>query len=142
MGRILGSEKYYSFFCSFFLFFLVLQQILGNKNTILSYQYRASTQLGSHSFDYRLENEPRVGTPIRRNLYFRHFFGPLFFYFFGPLNSVYWTSSLFADQIVCSSLEPDIQWIKKKKRFSMSTVQIWPVCVMYFLIHVFSCMSP
>ena len=28
-----------------------------------------------------LENEPRVGTPIRRNLYFSHFFGPLVFYF-------------------------------------------------------------
>ena len=37
-------------------------------NMILGYQYRASTQLGSQSFDIRLDNEPRVGTPIRQSL--------------------------------------------------------------------------
>ena len=35
-------------------------------STILS--YRASTQFRLQDFDIRIENKPRVGTPIRRNL--------------------------------------------------------------------------
>ena len=41
-------------------------------NTILGYHYRASTQLRTQSFDIRLKNEPRVGTPIRHNLIGTH----------------------------------------------------------------------
>ena len=35
--------------------------------TILSFCYRASTLLRLQDFDIRLENKPRVGTPICRN---------------------------------------------------------------------------
>ena len=37
-------------------------------NTILGFQYRASTQPSLHTFKIRLENEYRVGTPICCNL--------------------------------------------------------------------------
>ena len=37
-------------------------------NTILGFPYRASTQPSLHTFKIRLENEYRVGTPIRCNL--------------------------------------------------------------------------
>ena len=37
-------------------------------NTILGFQYRGSTQPRLQTFKIRLENESRVGTPIRRNL--------------------------------------------------------------------------
>ena len=39
-------------------------------NTILGFRYRASTGLRSQTFKTQLENESRVGTPIRRNLVF------------------------------------------------------------------------
>ena len=38
-------------------------------NTILGFQYRALTRLRLQTFKTRLENESRVGTPIRRNLF-------------------------------------------------------------------------
>ena len=41
-------------------------------NTILGFQYRASTQLRLQTFKIRLENETRVGTPICRNLKIIH----------------------------------------------------------------------
>ena len=37
-------------------------------NTILGFQYRASTQLRLQTFKIRTENESRVGTLLRRNL--------------------------------------------------------------------------
>ena len=37
-------------------------------NTILGFQYRASTRPSLQTFKTRLENESRVGTPIRQNL--------------------------------------------------------------------------
>ena len=37
-------------------------------NTILEFQNRASTQLRAQTFKIRLDNESRVGTPLRRNL--------------------------------------------------------------------------
>ena len=39
-------------------------------NTILGFQYRASTWLRLQTFKTQLENESRIGTPIRRNLPF------------------------------------------------------------------------
>ena len=36
--------------------------------TILGFQYRAWTQLRYQWFGNRLDNEPRIGTPIRRSL--------------------------------------------------------------------------
>ena len=41
---------------------------MARVSTILSYHYRALTQLRLQDFDIRLENEPRAVTPIRRNL--------------------------------------------------------------------------
>ena len=38
-------------------------------NTILGFQYRASTRLRLQTFKTRLVNESREGTPIRRNLF-------------------------------------------------------------------------
>ena len=37
----------------------------------LGYRYRASTQLRYQRFEIRLEDEPRMGTPICRNLLYR-----------------------------------------------------------------------
>ena len=37
-------------------------------STILGYHYRALTRLRLQSFGIRLDNEPRVGTPLRRYL--------------------------------------------------------------------------
>ena len=42
--------------------------IVVRVSMILSYGYQASTQLRLQDFDIHLENEPRVGTPIRRVL--------------------------------------------------------------------------
>ena len=45
-----------------------LNQACIRLNTILGFQYRASTRLRLQTFKIRLENESRVGTPLRRNL--------------------------------------------------------------------------
>ena len=37
-------------------------------NSIFGFKYRASTRPRLQAFKIRLENESRVGTPIRRNL--------------------------------------------------------------------------
>ena len=41
-------------------------------NTILGFQYRASTRLRLQVFKTQFENESRVGTPIRQNLVFTY----------------------------------------------------------------------
>ena len=38
------------------------------ENTILGFQNRASTRLMAQTFKIRLDNQSRVGTPLRQNL--------------------------------------------------------------------------
>ena len=57
--------------CVSMLVFGQIQIILEIKicaSTILGFQYRASTQLRYQCFGNRLDDEPRIGTPIRQGL--------------------------------------------------------------------------
>ena len=50
------------------IFDSILDSRSSNSISILQFSYSASTRLRLQSFDVRLDNEPRVGTPLRRYL--------------------------------------------------------------------------